>query len=139
MLGAVTVQMTHTSLLLSIGECGTSITMHCRLSCARLGSSSSEHTHLATFAVVPHWLQSLQLLLPTGESGTSKTTFIYNLASGFKVVHPGMAHVDAATTMRQFKADPSSLRTVLEPLDMPECNTRLQISIQVRSGHCSVP
>lgn len=42
-----------------------------------------------------------------GECGLGKTSFIYNLVSGFKVVHPGMAHLDNATTMRHFKADPS--------------------------------
>lgn len=66
-----------------------------------------------------------------------KSTFVYNLVSGFKVLHPGRAHVEEATTMRQFKEDPSSLRTVLAPLDMPESNNRLIITIQVRDTGAS--
>lgn len=61
-----------------------------------------------------------------------KSTFIYNLVSGFKVQNPGRAHMQGATTMVQFKTDPNGLRTVLAPLDMPESNERVQISVQVR-------
>lgn len=63
-----------------------------------------------------------------------KTTFIYNLVSGFKVQNPGRAHMEGATTMVQFKTDPNGLRTVLAPLEMPESNERVQISVQVCVG-----
>jgi hypothetical protein len=40
--------------------------------------------------------------------------------------------------MKQFKEDAAGLRTVLAPLEVPENNTRLQVTIQVsgssRSG-----
>lgn len=68
-----------------------------------------------------------------GESGLGKSTFIYNLLSGFKIVTPGRAHIEGPTTMKQFKSDPNSLRTVMEPMEHPDSNTRLHISIQVRS------
>jgi hypothetical protein len=70
-----------------------------------------------------------------------KTTFIYNLVSGFKVQNPGRAHMEGATTMVQFKTDPNGLRTVLAPLEMPESNERVQISVQVggrRHGRADV-
>lgn len=60
-----------------------------------------------------------------------KTTFIRNLTSSFKVVNGGKVHDGSSTTLSQFQADPESLRTVLEPMDIPESSRRLMISIQV--------
>lgn len=35
--------------------------------------------------------------------------------------------------MEQFQADPDSLRTVLEPMDIPESSRRLIVAIQARA------
>jgi hypothetical protein len=69
---------------------------------------------------------------PAGESGLGKTTFINNLTSSFRVVNGGRVQDGSSTTLSQFQADPDSLRTVLEPMDIPESSRRLMISIQVR-------
>lgn len=68
---------------------------------------------------------------PAGESGLGKTTFIQNLTSSFRVVNGGRVQDGSCTTLSQFQADPDSLRTVLEPMDIPESSRRLMISIQV--------
>jgi hypothetical protein len=68
---------------------------------------------------------------PAGESGLGKTTFIQNLTSSFRVVNGARVQDGSCTTLSQFQADPESLRTVLEPMDIPESSRRLMISIQV--------
>lgn len=70
-------------------------------------------------------------LISAGEGGVGKSTFIHNLVSGFKVVQPGSVDKEGATTMQQFKANPNSLLTVLAPLDAPDTNQRLHITVQV--------
>jgi ABC-type thiamine transport system ATPase subunit len=70
-------------------------------------------------------------LAPAGEGGVGKSTFIHNLVSGFKVTQPGSEDKEGATTMKQFKADPNSLLTVLAPLDATDSNQRLHITVQV--------
>jgi ABC-type thiamine transport system ATPase subunit len=70
-------------------------------------------------------------LFPAGESGVGKSTFIHNLVSGFKVVQPGSVGREGATTMQQFKANRNSLLTMLAPLDAPDTNQRLHITVQV--------
>ena len=76
--------------------------------------------------------------LLAGETGLGKTTFVYNLVSGFKVLQPGRAHLSETTTMTQFKSDPNSLRTVLAPLEMPDSGNRLIITIQVGPVHTAL-
>lgn len=76
-------------------------------------------------------------LVPAGESGVGKSTFIHNLVSGFKVAQPGSVNREGGTTMKQFKADPNSLLTVLAPLDAPDSNQRLHITVQV-SHRCTL-
>jgi septin family protein len=71
---------------------------------------------------------------PAGESGLGKTTFIQNLTSSFRVVNGARVQDGSCTTLSQFQADPDSLRTVLEPMDIPESSRRLMISIQVCSS-----
>ncbi|KAF6251737.1 Septin-domain-containing protein [Scenedesmus sp. NREL 46B-D3] len=69
-----------------------------------------------------------------GESGLGKTTFIQNLTSSFKIVNGGGVQDGSCTTLSQFQADPDSLRTVLEPMEIPESSRRLMISIQDMPG-----
>ncbi|KAF6246111.1 Septin-domain-containing protein [Scenedesmus sp. NREL 46B-D3] len=69
-----------------------------------------------------------------GESGLGKTTFIQNLTSSFRIVNGGGVQDGSCTTLSQFQADPDSLRTVLEPMEIPESSRRLMISIQDMPG-----
>lgn len=108
------------------------LALHPSISGMSLRSTQKNVTSLAETCICANFKPSA-----AGETGLGKSTFVYNLVSGFKVLHPGRAHVEEATTMRQFKEDPSSLRTVLAPLDMPESNNRLIITIQVRDTGAS--
>lgn len=76
----------------------------------------------------------LCFVLMVGESGLGKTTFISNLVSSFKVANVAKVQDGSATTLSQFQADPDSLRTVLESMDIPESSRKLMISIQVSRG-----
>ncbi|KAF8067209.1 glpF [Scenedesmus sp. PABB004] len=69
-----------------------------------------------------------------GESGLGKTTFIHNLTSSFKVLNGGRVADGSSTTLSQFAADPDSLKTVLEPMEIPESSRRLMITIQDMPG-----
>jgi hypothetical protein len=66
-----------------------------------------------------------------GESGLGKTTFIKNLTQSYEV-EGKQAHDGSSTSLNDFQADPYCLRTVLQPMDIPESSRRLMVSIQVR-------
>lgn len=67
---------------------------------------------------------------PAGESGLGKTTFIENMTRSYNVVSGSVEKV-SSTPLALFESDPSSLRTVLAPMTVPESSRRLLISIQV--------
>jgi hypothetical protein len=71
-----------------------------------------------------------------GESGLGKTTFTNNLISSYAISKPACNQDGTTTTLSQFQGDSESLRTVLEPMMVPECSRRVIISIQVgRRSH----
>jgi septin family protein len=98
-----------------------------------VATRASTHTH------TPSLLAHCHVDTPTGESGLGKTTFINNLVSSFKVVSAHKVQDGSATSLHQFTADPASLRTVLEPLDIPESSRRLLVTIQVRVRRLCAP
>jgi hypothetical protein len=73
-----------------------------------------------------------------GESGLGKTTFIKNLTSNYEI-HGEPAHDGSSTSLKQFQSDPYALRTVLEPMDIPESSRRLMMSLQVSPSVCWEP
>lgn len=76
-------------------------------------------------------MRAFDTFCSAGETGLGKTTFIENLTSSFKLAIAGPPNDGAATSMQQFSSNPTSLRTVLEPMDISECSRRLYIAIQV--------
>ena len=70
-----------------------------------------------------------------GESGLGKTTFIKNLTANYGI-HGEPAHDGSSTSLKQFQSDPYALRTVLEPMDIPESSRRLMMSVQVSLHSC---
>jgi len=68
-----------------------------------------------------------------GESGLGKTTFIKNLTANYDI-HGEPAHDGSSTSLKQFQSDPYALRTVLEPMDIPESSRRLMMSVQDMPG-----
>ncbi|KAF6251736.1 hypothetical protein COO60DRAFT_592665 [Scenedesmus sp. NREL 46B-D3] len=79
--------------------------------------------------VQSRWLDTHVNYMVLGESGLGKTTFINNAISSYEVANPAR-NQDGSTSLSQFQADPHSLRTVLEPMMVPECSRRVIISIQ---------
>lgn len=68
-----------------------------------------------------------------GDSGLGKTTFIHNLTDSYSV--KAAAAADGSTTsLATFQTSPESLRTLLEPMDIPEAGRRLHVTIQDMPG-----
>ncbi|WIA12746.1 hypothetical protein OEZ85_006381 [Tetradesmus obliquus] len=84
--------------------------------------------------VQSRWLDTYVNYMVLGESGLGKTTFINNLISSYAVSTPARIQDSNTTTLSQFQGDSESLRTVLEPMMVPECSRRVIISIQDMPG-----
>jgi hypothetical protein len=109
-----------------LGE-GQDVLLGVTISIAARQQLTQAHHHAHALAARLHCRCSL----PTGESGLGKTSFINNLISSFAVTKHGKQNDGCATSMVRFQADPASLRTVLEPMDIPESSRRLIIALQV--------
>jgi hypothetical protein len=73
--------------------------------------------------------------LSEGENGLGKTTFIKNLTSSFTVTKAPADSKDVFTNLSTFIEEAESLKTVLEPMEIPESSRRLLVSFQVWHLH----
>ncbi|WIA23940.1 hypothetical protein OEZ85_013580 [Tetradesmus obliquus] len=102
-------------------------------SLARLRADDARAAWQARPSIPVRLLDNYINFMVMGESGLGKTTFINNLVSSYRTTR-GQPHDGSTTSLSAFQADPDSLKTVLEPMEVSEAGRRLHVTVQDMPG-----